>query len=376
LSQDLTTTGGRPGVSGMLAGRRDAGGMARAGGNVGSISVEQDRAVAEAIGAIMAAQSVRRDSAQAAWDVAESCKRMSFAERAFYNFSRGGSKVNGLSIRAAEELARCYGNLDYGIRELSRFDGGSEMQAYCLDLEKNVKSTQNFTVKHLRDKTGGAEELTSERDIYEITANMGARRLRARILAILPAWYVEDAIAECKKTLAGGNGAPVADRIKKMINIFGALGVTPDMIKRRLDHDLDATTPDELAEMHGLYLALKENQTTVRDEFPAAGAGAGAAGGTAAAVNAEINKEVGSKTAAESKASGGKANAKLSPEAIAAAQEAALREAEGGQKPKASEKAAEAPKTAAATTAPADPGAGAGDAEAGAGEGVEEEDPF
>jgi hypothetical protein len=67
LSQDLTTTGGRPGVSGMLAGRRDAGGMARAGGNVGSISVEQDRAVAEAIGAIMAAQSVRRHRRRGTW---------------------------------------------------------------------------------------------------------------------------------------------------------------------------------------------------------------------------------------------------------------------------------------------------------------------
>ena len=74
------------------------------------------------------------------------------------------------------------------------------MQAYCWDLETNTISSQNFTVEHIMETKQGNRKLTSQRDIYERTANDGARRLRSRILAILPPDLVEDCINECKKT--------------------------------------------------------------------------------------------------------------------------------------------------------------------------------
>ena len=75
------------------------------------------------------------------------------------------------------------------------------MQAYAWDLETNAQSVQNFTNPHQREQGKKMVTLTSQRDIYENNANMATRRLRARILAILPSWFVEDCIAECKKTL-------------------------------------------------------------------------------------------------------------------------------------------------------------------------------
>ena len=38
-------------------------------------------------------------------------------------------------FRLAEEAARCWGNVDFGIKELSQKDGESEMLAYCWDME-------------------------------------------------------------------------------------------------------------------------------------------------------------------------------------------------------------------------------------------------
>ena len=70
----------------------------------------------------------------------------------------------------------------------------AEMQAYAWDLETNAQSVQNFTNPHIREVGGKAKVLTSQRDIYEINANMGARRLRSRILAILPTDLVDMAI--------------------------------------------------------------------------------------------------------------------------------------------------------------------------------------
>ena len=44
-----------------------------------------------------------------------SCGRTSFAEEASYSFPRGGSSVEGPSVRFAREAARVWGNIRYGL---------------------------------------------------------------------------------------------------------------------------------------------------------------------------------------------------------------------------------------------------------------------
>ena len=171
--------------------------------NQGTIAIEANRAIAEAQGKLVVAKRFPRDEISSFAKVIEACRRPAFAEKCFYKFPRAGSTVEGPTIRFAEELARCWGNIDYGIKELSQDDGKSEMQAYAWDLETNAQSVQNFTNPHMREVNGKMKTLTSQRDIYENNANMATRRLRSRILAILPAWYVDEAIQQCKATLAG-----------------------------------------------------------------------------------------------------------------------------------------------------------------------------
>jgi hypothetical protein len=150
----------------------------------GAVAIEQSRAVAEAQGKLAIAKSFPRDEANAYESIMASCRRKALAEQAFYAFPRGNETVTGLTIRMAEELARLWGNIDYGIRELSNKPGESEMEAYCWDMQTNVYTSQKFTVKHERHTRSGVRNLTDPRDIYEMTANQGARRLRARILAV------------------------------------------------------------------------------------------------------------------------------------------------------------------------------------------------
>ena len=164
-------------------------------------------------------------------------------------------------------MARCYGNIDYGIKELSHDEGRSEMQAYCWDLETNTVSIQNFTVEHIRETKEGISRLTSQRDIYEKTANDGARRLRSRILAILPPDLIEDCVRECKKTLAGNDNMPLSDRIKTLVVYFRKKGVTQEMLENRMNHKLEAMTPEELVEYTGIYNGINQKETTVSDWF-------------------------------------------------------------------------------------------------------------
>lgn len=241
--------------------------------NQGTVAIEASRAIAEAQGKLVIAKKFPRNEIAAYAKAMEACQRPTMAAKAFYSFPRGGQTVEGPTIRFAEELARCWGNINYGIKELSQDDGKSEMQAYAWDLETNAQSVQNFTNPHQREKTDKKtrtvvmENLTSQRDIYENNANMATRRLRSRILAILPSWFVEDAIEECKKTLAGQNDTPLIDRVKKMVVQFAKLGVTQEQIERRLKKKIETMNADDFADFIGIYNAIKQGESKIADWF-------------------------------------------------------------------------------------------------------------
>lgn len=240
-------------------------------GHIGqATAIEQSRAVAEVHAAIVVAQQCPRSIQAALAAMRESCRQTRLAERAFYRYSRGGSTVSGASVHLARELARCFGNIQYGIAELRRDDaeGYSEMQAYAWDVQTNTRSAQIFIVPHKRDKKGGPVALTDLRDIYENAANQGARRLRAAIFSILPPWFVEEAEDLCMRTLAEGGGKPLAQRVAVAIKAFEALGVTADQLEQRLDRKSDRWTEHDVAQLTVTYRSLQRGEVTKDEEFP------------------------------------------------------------------------------------------------------------
>lgn len=252
--------------------------------NAGAVSIESDRAVAEAQGKLVIAKRFPRDEARCFQKIIDACSRKSLAEMAMYAYPRANQTITGPSIRLAEELARCWGNMSYGTRELSRKEGVSEMEAFAWDEETNVRSVQQFAVRHIRDTRSGSQALRDERDIYEVTANNAARRLRARILAIIPPDIIESALEQCRKTLAGTTDEPIADRVRKMVTAFAKHGVTPDQIETKLGHKLGETTPDDIVDLLAIYQSLKDGQSSVRDWFGGAPATPGQPEGTDAPV--------------------------------------------------------------------------------------------
>ena len=118
--------------------------------NQGTVAIEASRAIAEAQGKLVIAKRFPRNEIQAFANMKKACQRTGLANKAFYSYPRGGETVSGPTIRLAEELARCWGNIDFGIKELSQDNGKSEMQAYAWDLETNTMSVQNFTNPHAK----------------------------------------------------------------------------------------------------------------------------------------------------------------------------------------------------------------------------------
>jgi hypothetical protein len=231
------------------------------------VEVASSRAAQEVQAAMIVAKRFPRDYIAAHRRIMESCKRTRLAEQAMYAYPRGGETVTGPSIRLAEELARQWGNLDFGIIELEQRHGESTVMAYCWDLETNTRQTKVFQVAHERHTRKGVTNLTDPRDIYELVANQGARRLRACILGIIPGDIVEEATEECEKTLTGKNDKPLMDRLKSMVAAYVALGVTQEMIEARLRHKLAATTEIEMVQLRKMYKSISDGMAKVDDFF-------------------------------------------------------------------------------------------------------------
>lgn len=200
--------------------------------------------------------------------IKQACQRKSLAEVSSYAYPRGGEKITGPSIRLAEVLAQNWGNMAYGVNEIEQKNGESTCMAYAWDLETNVRSEKIFTVKHFIHKKGGVKkEISDPRDIYELVANMGARRQRACILAIIPKDVVDSAIEECEQTLKGQNKEPIADRLKKMMDKFGEVGVTKEMIEKRVGYKFENFTEKDIIGLFKIFNSLKDGIGKREDYF-------------------------------------------------------------------------------------------------------------
>lgn len=216
------------------------------------------RQAQEVQAAMVVAKKFPRDEAVSETRIMNACKRRSLAEQATYEYPRGTETVTGPSIRLAEVIAQNWGNIDFGITELEQKNGESTVMAYCWDLETNTRQTKIFTVPHIRSTKNGSKALTDPRDIYELVANQGARRLRACILGIVPGDIVESAVTACRKTLAGGGGKPFAERVDACINLFREqYGVPKESLEKYIGMNTNGWTEQTLVRLAAVNTSLK-----------------------------------------------------------------------------------------------------------------------
>ena len=231
------------------------------------------REAQEVQAAMVVAKRFPRDEITAENRILKACQRVRLAEASTYRYSRGGTNITGPSIRLAEAMAQNWGNMVFGVKELSQqigADGKKEsvVCSYAWDLETNTRMEKVFTVKHWRDTKQGGYALESERDVYELIANMGARRLRACILGIIPGDIQDSALAQCNKTLLSDNSEPLIDKIKKMVRAFEeTFQVTKEMLEERLQHKIEASTPQECVGLRNIWQSLKDGQGKREDFF-------------------------------------------------------------------------------------------------------------
>ena len=231
-----------------------------------STMVAQTREMAEAISAMQMAKAFPRNVVQARDRILNACTRPKLAEVACYTYARGGTEVTGPSIRLAEMLAQNWGNMTFGVRELEQRNGESTCEAFAWDMETNARQTKVFQVPHLRYTKNGTKRLSDPRDIYELVANQGARRVRACILGVIPGDIVEEAVQQCDLTLKT-KFEVTPERIKSLTEKFAEFDVTTEQIEAKIQCRIQAIKPAQLASLGKIYNSLKDGMSKPTDWF-------------------------------------------------------------------------------------------------------------
>jgi hypothetical protein len=231
----------------------------------------QQRESAEILAMVAMAHRFPRDVIAATDRILNAFTRTTLAEKAAYQYAKGGTDVSGPSIRAAEAIAQMWGNLRMGFREISRGispDGVpfSEVEAFCWDMETGNSQPLQFMVPHWRDTKGGGYKIKDERDIYELMANQAQRRKRACILAMIPGDIVEAAMNQADLTLrTKADTSPEA--MAKMVEAFATFGVNKEHIEKRIQRRLESIQPAQVVMLKRVYASLRDDMSSPADWF-------------------------------------------------------------------------------------------------------------
>lgn len=291
------------------------------------------------------------------------CLNDDIAASCFYKLKRNsrdeGSKViEGPSVRFAEIISSCWGNMRIEGRTSHEDDRFVYGQGTSWDLERNVLIRYEVR-RRIADRNGRRYS----DDMISVTSNAAsAIGLRNSVFRTIPKAFWEPILDKARK-VAVGDAKSLAERRQKMLDYYTQkLGVSLERVLAYLEvEEIQKVTLQHVEDLRGLATALKEGDAKIDEVFPEPGTPgkgdtAGAALKTAAgkldalvdklqkpaavATTEVVNKETGEVTeqpnlSAEQNAKLAEENAKLDAELAAQEGAAAERKAE----PKREEKA-------------------------------------
>lgn len=185
------------------------------------------------------------------------------AEDCFYVLRRGGSTIEGISVRMAEIIASAWGNLRVQTRIVGNDGKTITAQGVCHDLETNTAVSVEVK-RRITDKYGK----TYNEDMQVVTGNAAsAIAYRNAVLKVVPKAVVKKVIAEARQ-VALGQSIDLETSRQNMIQYFAKLGVT----EAQLLEYLDIKKPEEIDKEKVFQLratanAIKEGTTTVEESF-------------------------------------------------------------------------------------------------------------
>ena len=185
------------------------------------------------------------------------------AEDCFYVLKRGGSTIEGLSVRMSEIIAGAWGNLRVQTRIIGNDGKTITAQGVCHDLETNVAVSVEVK-RRITDKYGK----TFSEDMQVVTGNAAsAIAYRNAVLKVVPKAVTKKVVAEVKK-VALGQSLDLETSRQNMIQYFAKLGVTKEMLLEYLGiTKVEEIDKEAVFELRATANAIKDGTTTVKESF-------------------------------------------------------------------------------------------------------------
>ena len=191
-----------------------------------------------------------------------------------------GEGVEGFSIRFAEEVLRCMGNLDARANVIWEDDEKRIVQVEVVDLESNISIPTTVVVRKtierrflrkgeiaisVRTNSRGEPvylRAATDDEVLQMQNSAISKALRNGILRLLPG----DIQAECRTRIMEIRHGDIArdpdGTRKKIVDAFAQLGVKPAELKRYLGHDIAASAPEEMGALRDLWKEIRDGNTT------------------------------------------------------------------------------------------------------------------
>lgn len=223
---------------------------------------EETKEIAEIQAKMFLARQFPRDINYCMDMIRAECQNKELAEQAVYEFPRGDSVVRGASIRLVECVARNWGNIISGIKELGTVGNKATVKAYCWDLQTNFFDEKVFDIEYVRVTKKAKIDLTDPRDRYEHLANFSTRRKRACMQAVIPQFVIDMAIDECNATLERNlkKEDDIEATKEKMLNAFQSLAdwVTVKELEAYCNKEYDKLSMNDIVKLRKLFNAIKD----------------------------------------------------------------------------------------------------------------------
>lgn len=216
------------------------------------------------------------------------CDRPSFYEPdmkkngssvAIYRVPRGGSNIEGVTIRFAEMAARNFGNFGIDLQQIGEDDTQRIYLVTATDYETNLVSAEivnvprtierkfakdTDTVISSRTNSKGENVFTilgTDDDLAMKRNALISKAKRNLIMGFIPGWIVEECIDKIRANAAKKDGIDPAGAKNAIFDAFATVGVTAVWLNEFIGHD-GPLQPAELEALRGYFGAIKEGYTT------------------------------------------------------------------------------------------------------------------
>jgi hypothetical protein len=198
-----------------------------------------------------------------------------FANEALYHITYlknkpGETTIEGLSIRAAETLASAWGHMRIGVRIIGEDDNGWDLEAVVFDMQSNNWELTPARASKWLKRRDGRMELLDDRQQLQARGSAVSKVKRNCVLSVLPLHLKAAFEQRVREKIAGGELMRPADkaRVQACLDAFASdFKVTEAMVTAYIGKPRDVWVGNDLADLRGVYNALKEHPTTIKDVF-------------------------------------------------------------------------------------------------------------